>query len=522
MTDFRTWRKIARAGKALSAALALFLAWRSSERLDALDAMTATALDTGHAAAGMLELAHTGSDPEAAVFKAAFMPRYYELGSAITARPQASVQGRAMVGELTALYYSLLPLDWESLGSGAKVPAAARRALWDKVSAISSRSLTGARQAGAERRTLRFRLFGAAAAFFLLFFFLEWLQHRMSYVPLLSFFAEIELRLAGDKQAAHRSGRDLVERADTMMSELSALKNGLTAQLADSARRREEMRAQAKALRRARERMSVLVEDLDKAREELRERKKALAAASDKLERSYKEMEQFAYIASHDLKEPLRVVGSFSALLAKRYGGRIDKDADDFIGYISEAANRGSALIEALFSYSRVTYSSRAHTPVCAHTALQKAMFNLQVLIEDRKAEISCPGLPRVLANESQLIQVFQNLLENSLKFNESAKPLISVDFEETPEAWLLRFRDNGIGIPPEQRERIFMVFQRLHSKDRYPGAGIGLALCRRILENHGGRIWAESDGGGSVFFVQIPKNAPEPAQEQQGDEKKK
>ena len=227
---------------------------------------------------------------------------------------------------------------------------------------------------------------------------------------------------------------------------------------------------------------------------------------SQALRRSNEDLEQFAYVASHDLQGPLRKISSYSALLKRRYQGKLDADADDFIAYIIAGVQRMESLIDDLLKYSRVARQEPPTEPVDADGALEKALANLQGAIEAKQAVVTHEPLPWVLANASQLSQVFQNLIDNAIKFCTEAHPLVHVSARRDDDHWLFSVRDNGIGIELQYQDRIFQIFQRLHTQDEYPGTGIGLALCRKIVERYGGRIWLESEAGkGTTFYFTLP-----------------
>lgn len=236
---------------------------------------------------------------------------------------------------------------------------------------------------------------------------------------------------------------------------------------------------------------------------DLTERKKI----EDDLRRSNAELQQFAYVASHDLQEPLRMVASFTQLLAQRYQGKLDKDADEFIGYAVDGARRMQHLIDDLLAYSRV--GTRAKDPkICsADDLLQAALRQLTVAIEESGAVVRASHLPRILGDDLQITSVFQNLIGNAIKFRApNVPPLVEIAATQSGAEWIFSVKDNGIGIEPRHFERVFQVFQRLQTRESYPGNGIGLAICRKIVERHGGRIWLESQPGrGTTFFFTIP-----------------
>jgi len=227
------------------------------------------------------------------------------------------------------------------------------------------------------------------------------------------------------------------------------------------------------------------------------------------LERSNKDLEQFAYVASHDLQEPLRMVSSFTQLLAKRYQDKLDQDAIDYIDYAVNGANRMQRLINDLLSYSRIGTRGSAPVPVDMNTALGEALANLQVSISQARALVTNDTLPVVMADYTQLVQVFQNLIGNAVKFHGEDPPRIHVSAVEDGNEWKVSVKDNGIGIEPQYFDRIFVIFQRLHTADKYKGTGIGLALCKRIIQRFGGNMWVESEPGkGSTFYFTLKKVA--------------
>lgn len=231
----------------------------------------------------------------------------------------------------------------------------------------------------------------------------------------------------------------------------------------------------------------------------------ALEQYAAELARSNAELEQFAYVASHDLQEPLRMVASYTKLLANRYAGQLDSDADEFIAYAVDGATRMQRLIEDLLRYSRVGTRGKELVPIDSDQVLALALNNLEAAVEETGAQISCESLPVVMGDETQLIQLFQNLLANAIKFHSDAQPVVHISAVQEGEFWQFAIRDNGIGIEPQYFERIFTIFQRLHTRADYPGTGIGLALCKRIVERHGGRIWVESQvGQGTTFFFTL------------------
>jgi len=230
----------------------------------------------------------------------------------------------------------------------------------------------------------------------------------------------------------------------------------------------------------------------------------------DELRRSNAELEQFAYVASHDLQEPLRGMAGMVQLLQQLYQGRLDERADELIGHAVDAAGRMQALINDLLAYSRVGRRGGAFTAADTGLALRAALDNLAVMVAETGAVITPGPLPSVTADFTQLVQLFQNLVGNALKFRGERAPEVAVSAEREAAGWRFAVRDNGLGIEPQYFERIFQVFQRLHTRREYPGTGIGLALCKKIVERHGGRLWVESQPGqGSTFFFTLPDRDP-------------
>ena len=229
--------------------------------------------------------------------------------------------------------------------------------------------------------------------------------------------------------------------------------------------------------------------------------------AEEELRRSNAELEQFAYVASHDLQEPLRMVSSYTQLLGRRYGDKLQGDAQEFMHYVVDGAARMKQLIEDLLAYSRVGTKGKEFKPTPIETPLKKAITNLRAALEETGASVTWDPLPTESVDDVQLAQLFQNLIGNALKFRGPGVPRVHVNAQDKGDAWQITIADNGIGIEPQYFERIFMVFQRLHTMGEYPGTGIGLAICKKVVERHGGAIWVTSTpGDGSQFHFTLPK----------------
>jgi signal transduction histidine kinase/HAMP domain-containing protein len=242
--------------------------------------------------------------------------------------------------------------------------------------------------------------------------------------------------------------------------------------------------------------------------QEITDRKRAeeaLQNTAQRLTRSNAELEQFAYVASHDLQEPLRVVNGYVQLIERKYKGRLDADADQFFHYIVDGVERMQQLIADLLNYSRVGIRNAPFGPVPLQTVVDRALANLAAVIEETGAQVTQDVLPEVHGDETQLVQLFQNLIGNGIKFHADRAPQIHVSARWNEGRWIISVRDNGIGIEQQYWDKIFEIFQRLHTRQKYAGTGIGLAICKRIVECHGGRIWLESQPGlGSTFFFTL------------------
>ena len=239
---------------------------------------------------------------------------------------------------------------------------------------------------------------------------------------------------------------------------------------------------------------------------DLYKNKKMLEQKTKELERSNKELEHFAYVASHDLQEPLRSVTSHVQLLSMRYKGKLGKDADEFISFAIDGAARMKVLINDLLNYSRLVTRGSPFEKTDLMSIVNKVLNNLKTIIDETGAVITYDDLPELYADSTQMVQLFQNLIVNAIKFRGKDLPDIHISALRQDEEWICSVQDNGIGISSEFFDRIFVIFQRLHNIEEYEGTGIGLSVCKKIVERHGGRIWVESiTGKGSTFFFSFP-----------------
>lgn len=246
--------------------------------------------------------------------------------------------------------------------------------------------------------------------------------------------------------------------------------------------------------------------DETRLREERRRAEEALARKVDELARSNADLEQFAYVASHDLQEPLRMVAAYTQLLSERYRGKLDENADKYIGYAVEGAVRMQTLVSDLLAFSRVGRNGLERTSVNCDLALDEALINLTAALQKNGVMVTRYPLPAIVANRVQMVQLFQNLIGNAIKFRRDDPPHVQISAENQGQDWLFIVQDNGIGIAPEHKDLIFKIFQRLHTREEYAGNGVGLAICKKIVEQHGGQIWVESEAGqGATFRFKLP-----------------
>jgi signal transduction histidine kinase len=307
------------------------------------------------------------------------------------------------------------------------------------------------------------------------------------------------LQLAGLARAVSTEQNYSVRAKKQTQDEIGALVDGFNGMLSQIEKR-------DRALREARAQLEQRVVELQREVAERLQAQQGMAKRSAELQRSNAELEQFAYVASHDLQEPLRMVSSYTQLLAKRYRDKLDGSAIEFIDFAVDGVKRMQKLIQDLLQLSRVGTRAREFAVVNCEAALQTARLNLSAAIRQSGAAITQDSLPPVRADCGQLAQLFQNLLGNALKYRAERTPQIHIGCDVQDGYWQFSVRDNGIGIDPQFAERIFMLFQRLHGKGEYEGTGIGLAICKKIVERHGGNIWVESAAGqGANFKFTLP-----------------
>jgi signal transduction histidine kinase len=250
---------------------------------------------------------------------------------------------------------------------------------------------------------------------------------------------------------------------------------------------------------------------LKRQADQLRASEADLKRTAGELARSNRDLDQFASAASHDLKEPLRKIRIHLGFLNEGYRGQLDEKAREYVDRALESAARMQTLVNDLLTYARVGTPGKTLEPVNCQTAFEHAVANLETLIREKAAMVNAQGpLPTVRGSLSELVQLFQNLIENGIKFQRAGEPIVQVDAERAEGEWIISVRDNGIGIDVSYADRIFVIFQRLHSQKEYPGTGIGLAICKKVVERHGGRIWVESEPGkGATFRFTLPANEP-------------
>ncbi|MGV8144317.1 MAG: sensor histidine kinase [Methanothermobacter sp.] len=249
-----------------------------------------------------------------------------------------------------------------------------------------------------------------------------------------------------------------------------------------------------------------LTEELQTSNEELRQTQDELNRIIRKLEVSNRELEQFAYVASHDLQEPLRMVSSFTQLLERKYKDKLDENADEYIEFIVDGAQRMKMLIDDLLAFSRINTAPMEIKYTKLQNVLDDVLFDIKTTIDDNNATITSDSLPIIWCDPSQIKQLFQNLIANAIKFHDDELPRIHVSVQEYEDGWTFTVHDNGIGISLKHQEQIFDIFKRLHTREEYEGTGIGLAICKKIVERHGGKIWVESKPEkGSTFYFTIP-----------------
>ena len=294
-----------------------------------------------------------------------------------------------------------------------------------------------------------------------------------------------------------------IQGTETLVRDITSLKKAQK----EIQERLEKERRLTEELSSANEELQAISEEVITSNEELRHAQNNLRLLVSELKMSNKELEQFAYVASHDLQEPLRMITSFTQLLEKRYKGQLDVDADDYIGFVVDGAHRMKDLIDDLLEFSRLNTEVREFEIVIMEIALEDVLRNLKPSIKESKAHITHDYLPTIMGDHVQIIQLLQNLVGNAIKFNGDEPPEIHISAKDEGNEWLFSVSDNGIGIDLNHQKQIFSIFKRLHTREEYPGTGIGLSISKRIVERHNGQIWIVSElGKGSTFYFTIPK----------------
>jgi signal transduction histidine kinase len=296
--------------------------------------------------------------------------------------------------------------------------------------------------------------------------------------------------------SARIDGESKVELLEALKRVSNKMIECMDREISERRKTEEALRESERKLRQSHERLEA----------EVRERTIELVKANEELARSNADLKDFAHVVSHDLKSPLHTIEGFAKLLDRRYKGRIDAKADEFIRYIVEGAERMEDLIKDLLEYSQLGVKAEKAVPTDCSLIVQEVIGNLKASLEENHAVLTHDAMPTITADPSQMISLFQNLIDNAIKFRGEERPRIHISAERKEEGWVFSVRDNGIGIDSEDSEKIFGMFQRLHSSAAYPGTGIGLATCRKIVESHGGKIWVDSEPGkGSTFYFTIP-----------------
>jgi PAS domain S-box-containing protein len=269
----------------------------------------------------------------------------------------------------------------------------------------------------------------------------------------------------------------------------------------------EKLQMQSEELQAINEELQSQSEELQAVNEELQTKSQELQTANDNLNRTNKELDQFAYVASHDLQEPIRLVNSFTQLLGKRYGDRLDEKAKEFMGIIIDESMRMQRLIKDLLDFSRIGRINSEPESINCNKIINRILNVMAEPIKEKNAQVTFDNLPIIFAHETSLTQLFQNFIVNSIKFHrERVPPRVHISARKEDDKWLFSVKDNGIGINQKYFDRLFLIFQRLHAREEYPGTGIGLATCKKIVELHGGKIWVESiEGEGSTFYFTFP-----------------